>query len=167
MRRRPFYLQSDNQPLFCWLHDTEARTGHGVLICPPIGHEQVHSHRALRHLADALAEAGFPTLRLDYHGTGDSAGDLQEPKRHAVWLANLRSAVTWLQSELACKQITLIGVRFGAALATEIASELPLADLVLWAPVIKGRAYIRELKALAMATGARRSRAPTSRRPAS
>jgi pimeloyl-ACP methyl ester carboxylesterase len=153
MRRRPFYLQSEKQFLFCWLHDTDVRPGHGVLICPPIGHEQVHAHRALRHLADALAEAGFPTLRLDYHGTGDSAGDLEEPSRHAAWLANLRSAVTWLQTEMACKQITLIGVRFGAALACELAADVPIADLVLWAPVVKGRGYVRELKALAMTAG--------------
>ena len=54
VRRTAFYLESQGQPLFAWLHHRVEPTGfdHGVIICPPVGYEQ------LRELAAAaLAEA--------------------------------------------------------------------------------------------------------------
>src|SRR5579871_2345685 len=89
--RTPFYFESESEQLFAWLHRREqsSHADHGVVLCPPIGHEQIHSHRGLRCLADALAEAGFSVLRFDYHGTGDSAGAGEEPGRVAAWLANV------------------------------------------------------------------------------
>ena len=93
VRRTPFYFDSQGQGCFAWLHVPEhARSsGHGVIICPPIGHEQVHAHRSLRHLAHALAEAKFPVLHFDYHGTGDSGGSDQDPER---FLSGWRISVT-------------------------------------------------------------------------
>src|SRR5947209_7243554 len=98
VRRTPFYFESQGQSLFAWLHCPEQalHASHGVVLCPPIGHEQVHAHRSLRHLADALAEMGFAVLRFDYHGTGDSAGSDEDPDRVATWLANVRDAHRWL-----------------------------------------------------------------------
>src|SRR4051794_16899669 len=81
VRRTPYYFKSQGQWLFGWLHRREqaAHPDHGVIICPPVGHEQVHAHRSLRHLADALAGAGFLVMRFDYHGTADSAGSGEDP----------------------------------------------------------------------------------------
>jgi len=36
-------------------------------------------HRTYRHLADRLTARGLPTLRFDYDGTGDSAGESDDP----------------------------------------------------------------------------------------
>ena len=53
VERTAFYLESGGQSLFAWLHVVAGAVAeHGVLICAPLGHEQVHSHRTLRHLAD-------------------------------------------------------------------------------------------------------------------
>jgi len=150
VRRTPFYFESQGAWLFGWMHQSESssRCQRGVIICAPPGHEQIHAHRSLRHLADALAEAGFPVMRFDYHGTGDSAGVDEDADRHATWVANLRSAIGWMRDELGVVEISVVGLRLGAALAAQIATEERVADLVLWAPVVKGRAYLRELKAL-------------------
>ena len=43
----------------------------GVVLCAPIGQEYMRTHRPLRQLALALADAGLHVLRFDYHGTGD------------------------------------------------------------------------------------------------
>src|SRR5262245_2371659 len=115
VRRTPFYLESQNQPLFAWLHRRADTTdaSHAAVICPPTGHEQIHSHRALRHLADAFARAGIPALRLDYHGTGDSAGTDEDPALCATRLANIRDAQAWMRQHLGCARITLVGLRIG------------------------------------------------------
>src|SRR4051794_24121136 len=113
IQRTPFYLESRGTPLFAWLHQGEPTSARrpGVLLCPPLGHEQVHAHRALRHLADALAGAGFAVLRFDYHGTGDSAGADADPDRCATWLENIADARAWMQTRLGCRRISLVGVR--------------------------------------------------------
>ena len=89
----PFYLSSRRGPLFAWLHPGPSGAGHAVVFCPPAGHEQVHAHRAWRHLAEAVAGAGLPVLRFDYHGTGDSAGTDEDPDRLAAWRQDVRDAI--------------------------------------------------------------------------
>lgn len=151
VRREGFYLMSREQPLFTWLHTdsgSQSMHDHGVVICPPLGHEQLHSHRTLRHLADLLAERGIPTMRFDWHGTGDSAGNDDDPGRTETWQANLKDVVAWMRDELGCQRISIVGLRMGATLAALACQELEIENLVLWAPVTKGRAYIREMMAL-------------------
>lgn len=154
--RTPCYLPSQGQALFACLH--RSREGqsstHGVLICPPVGYEQIHAHRSLRHLADDLAAAGFLACRLDYHGTGDSPGRDEDSDRCDTWQTNIRDAIRWLHDAHGCTQVSVIGVRLGALLALEVSGDSPVTDLILWAPVIKGRTYVREMQALAIAGGA-------------
>ena len=147
--RTAFYFESGGQSLFAWLHRAAGAVAeHGVLICPPLGHEQVHSHRALRHLADRLAAQGFAVVRFDYHGTGDSDGTENDPQRVATWLANVNDAVEWLRCKVGCRKISLVGLRMGATLAALHAEQHEVESLVLWAPIVKGRRYVRELTAL-------------------
>jgi dienelactone hydrolase len=156
LRRSAFYLDSQGEGVFAWLHHCSDRPcfDHGVILCPPIGCEQLHAHRALRHLADAIAREKIPVLRPDYHGTGDSAGADEDPNRYATWLANLRDAIAWMRRELKCMRISLIGLRLGALLATTIAGDEEIDNLVLWVPVAKGRTYVREMKALSLTADA-------------
>jgi pimeloyl-ACP methyl ester carboxylesterase len=155
VRRTPLYFESQGAWLFGWMHQGESssRCQRGVIICAPLGYEQIHAHRSLRHLADALAEAGFSVMRFDYHGTGDSEGVDENADRHATWLANLRSAIGWMRGELGCAEISVVGIRLGATLAAQVAADEPVSDLVLWAPVVKGRSYVREMKFLSKAAG--------------
>lgn len=150
VRRDAFYLTSLEQPLFAWLHTHTAGPvlDHGVIICSPIGHEQLHAHRTLRHLADTLAERGNPTVRFDWHGTGDSGGNDDDPDRTATWQSNLKDVVAWMRNELGCQRISIVGLRMGATLAALACEDLDVENLVLWAPVTKGRAYVREMTAI-------------------
>ncbi len=151
VRRTAFYLQSGGKSLFVWLHESDDVTlSHGVLICPPIGHEQVHSHRSLRHLADALAAKGFSVLRLDYQGVGDSEGDPEDAGLYSAWQENVRDAAEWLRRENHCESISIVGLRVGAMLATLHAAEHEVDHLVLWSPIVSGRRFVRELKALSL-----------------
>ena len=118
-----------------------------MVICPAFGHEYVHSHRSVRHLADALARSGITVLRFDYDGTGDSAGDDRDPDRVPAWRESIRVAMQTLR-EATGFRIGLIGVRFGGTLAATVAAETEVACLVLWGAYTRGRQYLRELKAL-------------------
>ena len=149
VQRCAFYLESGGASLLAWIHSHgSASRDHAVLICSPMGHEQVHSYRSIRHLADQLAAAGFMVMRFDYHGTGDSAGTPLDPDRCQTWLGNIRDAVEWLRSEGGCGKVSLLGLRLGATFAALHACEHEVEDLVLWAPVVSGRRYVRELTAL-------------------
>ena len=147
--RTAFYFESGDRSLFAWLHRPAGTVAeHGVLICPPLGHEQVHSHRTLRHLAERLAAQGFAVMRFDYHNTGDSDGTENDPQRLATWQANVSDAVDWMRLEGGCRKISLVGLRLGATLAAFYAEQHEVESLVLWAPIVKGRRYVRELTAL-------------------
>ncbi|MDB5335342.1 MAG: hypothetical protein JWN70_961 [Planctomycetaceae bacterium] len=164
VRRDAFYLQSQGQPLFAWLHTAanQPSLNHGVIICSPFGYEQVHTHRSLRHLADDLADHGIPTLRFDWHGTADSAGIDEDANRCATWQANLRDAVDWMRHELGCRQISIVGLRLGATFAVLATEEVEIANLVLWAPVTNGRAFVREMTAIELTA---EFRPPTNETP--
>ncbi|PLP97063.1 serine aminopeptidase domain-containing protein [Cupriavidus pauculus] len=134
-----------------WLHGSGRRTG--VVLCAPPGHEGMWSYRGLRHLADDLAAADIPTLRFDYHGTGDAIGNGDEPACQARWIANILAAVAELRTRTGVSQVALCGLRLGASLAALAAEEMtrrgePPAALVLLAPVVNGRAFLREMRAL-------------------
>jgi alpha-beta hydrolase superfamily lysophospholipase len=147
--RNAFYFDSEGASLFAWLHTpVGAKTTHGIVLCPPVGHEYVHAHRTLRHLANRLAAQGFAVMRIDYHGVGDSEGSDLDPKRLATWQANVRDASNWLRQHAGCERISLAGLRLGAAIAVLCAEQDAVEQLILWEPIVKGRRYVRELTAL-------------------
>lgn len=167
--RTPFYLKSGNSWLSAWLHTpTENRTfNHGIVIAAPIGYEHLHSYRGLRHLADQLAERDFPVLRFDWHGTGDSEGTDRDSDRLATWQQNLRDALSWMKEELGCHHLSVVGLRIGGSIAASVASmpsvnstdteasEIELENLVLWNPIPKGKAFVRELHTIDLTGDAR------------
>ena len=119
-----------------------------VVLCPPYGHELVQSHRAFRLLADRLSEAGFPTLRFDYRGTGDSAGEAGEATLEA-WREDVRAATEICRARSRRKHVTAVGLRLGGSLAALEAGRAGAFDrLVLWDPVVRGAEYLAELEAL-------------------
>jgi dienelactone hydrolase len=120
----------------------------GVVMCPPLGHEMLCTHRAYRHLAERLAEAGFPVLRFDYHGTGDSPGSDLDDDRVRAWLATIDDAVA-LMREAGAGSVALFGMRAGGTFAAAAAARRGDIDaLALVAPCASGSAFLRELRAM-------------------
>ncbi len=130
-----------------WLHGHHGELG--VVICSPLGAEEECAHRSLLHVADGLAERGMVALRFDYPGCGDSEGDAAQDARLDAWIAAVEAAAAFLRRETGCTQVALIGLRLGAALAGLAAARVDARWLALWAPVSNGRAYARELRAVA------------------
>lgn len=150
------YFGPPDRPLFGWLHAPGAgsRAPLGLVICNPFGYESICAHRTLRDTAIAAADAGIWTLRFDYDGTGDSSGSDTDPARLRAWLDSIHHAIDFLRARAAVAQIALFGIRMGAALATLAAVERSDVDgVIAFAPALNGRAYLREMRALQLATG--------------
>jgi pimeloyl-ACP methyl ester carboxylesterase len=122
-----------------------------VLLCPPVGHEYVRSHRALRNLGIQLSRSGASVLRFDYLGLGDSGGDMGDA-RVEQWIADIGAAGDELRRRSGRSSLVLVGLRLGAVLAAAAARHrADVARLVLWDPVLSGREYLEELTALQQA----------------
>jgi len=120
----------------------------GVVICSPIGHEESSAYRPLRGLAHQLALGGHPTLRFDLPGVGDSLGEDTDEGLLGSWLASIATAVETLRTETGVATVALVGVRLGATLAALAAArEVAVDELVLWEPPVRGKAYVREMRA--------------------
>ena len=115
----------------------------GVIICGSLGDEALSIHHSQVLLAEHLAAAGFPTLRIDYYGTGDSDG---EAGQFRDWLDSIAEAVRWLRTHSHVGPIALCGFRIGAALAAQAACDSEdIAALIMFAPVTTGRRFLREM----------------------
>jgi uncharacterized protein len=138
--RRLFGIYAPAQP-------TEpARPVRAVLLCYPWGPEYQYAHRSMRHLAKLLSAAGMHALRFDYYGTGDSAGEASEAGL-TDWIGDIETAIEELQDTTGETRVSLVGLRLGAMLAAQVAAQRPqqIERLVLWDPIIDGRAYLHEI----------------------
>lgn len=148
-----FYFGSEKRPLFGWLHPASRQGGAkvGLVICSPFGFEEECAHKSLRQLALDAAAAGIPTLRFDYASCGNSAGDEFAPHAFTAWIESVGAAMDALKAQAGVASVCLVGLRLGAtlsALASMVRSDV--AALVAIAPVVQGKAYVRELKILGM-----------------
>jgi alpha-beta hydrolase superfamily lysophospholipase len=148
------YFGPEGARLFGWLHRPRvgAGTDMGLVICPPFGYEAICSHRAARSLAEAAAELGMPALRFDYLGTGDSAEIEPEADQIDTWSQDVLTAITAMQMHGGVSRICLVGFRVGALLAVQAAIRCKAVEgLILIAPAISGRRYLRELRTTRLA----------------
>jgi dienelactone hydrolase len=144
------YLDVSPEPAFATFHPPVDRpsTDTAVVLCPPFGWDEVCSYRSLRAWATRLAGAGYPTLRVSFPGTGDSAGDPRGPERLAVSCATLRCAAQWLRDAHGPRRIVSIGLGLGGLIAYRACAEgATIDDLVLWGTPSRGRAIVRQLRA--------------------
>jgi alpha-beta hydrolase superfamily lysophospholipase len=151
---RPVYLSIDGiDPVFGLMHmpaDGPSRDT-AVLICPPFGWEESCSYRSRRDWAGHLAGAGYPALRIDLPGSGDSGGSPGDPDRLAAWTAAINSAAGWLNETTGSRRVAAICIGLGGLLACQaIAEGAPIDELVLWAVPARGRMFIRELRAFGL-----------------
>jgi alpha-beta hydrolase superfamily lysophospholipase len=151
------YFDSGDQRLFGWLHESShsSPAAVGIVLCKPFGYEAICSHRSTRAFAEALADAGFPTLRFDYLGTGDSGEIDSQADQLEVWTRDVVAAAQELRRRSGVTQICFLGIRLGALLAMLAAPQCGTnSSLVLISPILSGRRYLRELRTIRLAASA-------------
>lgn len=151
------YFGPRERPLFGWYHPSHAASSSratGVVICNPLGYEENCAHRSLRHFAETAARAGYPALRFDYDGTGDSAGEDLDPDRWLAWQRSVCAAADELRSLSGVERICLVGVRLGAMIvALAAGTRADVVGFAAIAPVINGREWLREVRILQATMG--------------
>jgi alpha-beta hydrolase superfamily lysophospholipase len=153
----PLYFPADASRLFAWLHWHPGQSSDtGLVICKPFGYEGLCAHRSLRVFAQTAAASGIPTLCFDYAGTGDSMDiDLGSDQIEA-WCDDVVSAVAELRQRTRVNRVCLLGFRLGALLASLATHRTNVDALILAAPILNARSYLRELRmSQSMATSAR------------
>jgi uncharacterized protein len=145
----PQFFGSPRAPVFGLYHEPAAGQSRrsGVVICPPLGEEIYPAHRVLRVLSTQLARLGFPVLRFDYFGCGDSwADDLDVTI--PTCLDSLSRAVARVRERSGCERVVVIGLRFGGTIAamSAVASPALFHECVLWDPVLDGKEYLDQLQ---------------------
>ena len=147
---------------FAWLHEGASGLGGctpdvAVLLCPALGWDGLRAYHGFRLLADQFASIGYPSLRLHYPGTGDSADLPDDPDvdRWQAWQSSIDQAADWLRETTGARHILLVGLRVGAMLAMRVAAgRADVAGLLLLAPVLRGKSYLLQLAMEARLEGA-------------
>lgn len=106
-----------------------------LLYCHPFAEERNQSHGAAVHTARRLAAAGFPVLRFDFSGCGDSEGALEEASADD-WLAEIGLAAAEAKRRSGVGRVGVWGLRAGANLAARWASGRTDVSLgIFWQPM--------------------------------
>lgn len=144
MTEEAAFHEIDGERLFAVVHRPAADAGRGVVLCAPLGEEQLWAHRVFVSWARDLAAQGFTVVRFDYRGEGDSDREFEQSDLEtrvadtAHALAILRGAAPGLQDT------TVVGLRLGASIAALAATSQEGVDrLVLCDPVADGAAYMQ------------------------
>ena len=135
---QPMRIGTAGRELFATFHPAvgaPART-EAVLICNPFGQESLRANRMLKVVADRLSRSGYPTLRFDYYGSGDSDGDTQEFSCFSAQ-RDIAVAHAHLARLSGAQRFVWVGLRLGAnvAMAASHALESPRAGLLLCDPL--------------------------------
>lgn len=137
-------------PCFGMFHDAPGDTA--IVLMAPFGVEGLAAHKSLRLLAEDCARRGFPTLRFDFPGTANALGDETTVDAIASRCAGAQQAVAWVRQHTGLTKVILVGLRLGASIAAMIGPMVAAERVVLMAPVVSGRRYLRELKSLVQLT---------------
>lgn len=145
MEKTFFFKNETGANLFGALHFPWGRFRNaGLVVCAPFAEEHHESYRLLVNWARFLAQQGFAVFRFDYSGAGDSEGEWQDAIID-TWLSDIRSAIRFLQQQLAPKKVGLMGLRFGATLAAITAEEIGDVEfLILWQPILDSKQYLNQ-----------------------
>ena len=141
----PFWMGPASHRLYAALHGVAGVPSTGVVLVPPLLHELPRSRRFIAEVASELAAIGLPTLRFDFHGTGDSSGtgdDIGFASMHR----DIDQAVAALREKTGIRRLVLVGWRGASLVLRGWLDRGGSADLVvLWDPIVDGGYWLQEL----------------------
>jgi len=151
-----FYTNSAAGSIFCTgaLPDDANGQRRRILIVPPFAEEMNKSRHVLAAIVRTAASAGHQVLLPDLFGTGDSSGDFGDSTVD-IWRSDLDSALACMRPTL---PLDVVGLRYGALLAADLATRHATRALTLLQPVCDGRNQLTQMLRLRLATALMGSR---------
>ena len=145
----PVTFDSKGQQIVGMLHVPEGRGRFpAALLLHGFTGTKVESHRLFVKISRALAEHGIASLRFDYRGSGDSAGNFEEMTLRSE-IADALEAVKFLarHKRVNSRRLALIGLSMGGTVAAYVLAREKhrVKSLVLIAPVAEGAGILDDL----------------------
>jgi len=147
---RGFFTNRRGRRLFYAMHGGQSDRPAWV-FCNPFLEEKVFSHPVYINFARKLSAEGWPVLRFDYEGDGDSEGDYRKIGLRE-WVDDVEDAISFVRGRHFAKSVNLFGLRLGASIACLAAKKNACTNLLLWEPVMDGRDYFQECLRLNLTT---------------
>lgn len=122
-----------------------------VVVLPPVLEELNLSRAVIAKSCHRLAQQGMACFLLDYAGTGDSEGELEQVTP-VDWINNVLHFLDWLAQQ-GIKHVSLCAYRYSALMISHHwesinAGATHINSLVLLKPVLSGKALISQLQRL-------------------
>ena len=145
----PVVFECKGQQIVGMLHLPEGRRRvPAALLLHGFAGTKTEAHRMFVKLARTLAKRGFASLRFDFRGSGDSAGEFEDLTIRSE-VADSIEALKFLRHHrrIAPRRIAIVGLSMGAAVAAHVVGRADSAckSLVLWAPVAEGPGILDDL----------------------
>jgi pimeloyl-ACP methyl ester carboxylesterase len=138
-QERAVLFEAKGETLFGVLTEPASESnGTGILLIQ--GGDTVnisfHRNRLAVRLARTLGERGYRALRFDYHGLGESTGEIRELRLSAPFAEDAVAAARCL-TEAGADRIIMVGACFSARTALSAAPEVPnLAGILMATPPV-------------------------------
>jgi dienelactone hydrolase len=128
---RPAFVPTSAGPVGAVVSEPDARPRGAVLLLHGGGGRRFGVNGVWARTGRLLAEDGWTTLRVDCPGRGDSS--LADPGEKG-WL---RDCLRWLRDRAGSRDVSLVGVCYGARLAVEAAADPDIGGLFLTVPYLR------------------------------
>lgn len=144
---QPLWIGNEARRLYAAFHPGARHDARiGLLIVPPLFHEQLRSRRLLTEIAVRLAASGIPCLRFDYYGSGDSEGGGEEMDFGSM-RDDVEVAADALRSMAGVDRLGALAVRAGMLpLASWLGAGGDAQCVVMWEPIVDGPGWLAELE---------------------
>lgn len=130
----------------------ESANGKGFIFFYPFAGERIRVHRLFYCFAVSLMQQGYTIFQYDYRGCGESSGTWRENTMES-YLHDSAAAVDYFINRIKLEQIGLMGLGFGALLASLLAEKDDRVKFqILWEPVIDMKKYLYEALRVNLAT---------------
>jgi dipeptidyl aminopeptidase/acylaminoacyl peptidase len=145
----PVVFENKGQQIIGMLHLPEGRGRFPTaLLLHGFTGTKVEAHRLFVKLSRALAGHGIASLRFDYRGSGDSAGEFEDMTIRSE-VADTQEAIKFLahHKQINSRRLALIGLSMGGVVASYVVARetARFKSLVLWAPVAEGAGILDDL----------------------
>ena len=149
VQEEPVCFSSEGQHIIGVVHRPPEAGPTGVpvvVMCHGFTGHKVEAHRIFVKTARSLAQVGVASLRFDFRGSGDSAGEFDEVTVEGE-VRDALAAIAYARRHVG-RPVALLGLSLGGMVATLAAQrDGDVAALVLWAPVARPDRLARRIQA--------------------